>query len=575
MAQSPKEKKSFKDVLQARSRGTDPWNQYDIRAGVSEEALDEGLVDAYLKYRGIDPKHLPRHKKAAHGRSKEFQKWKHENPAIKESINEDEGDHTIIVPSFHDHRHEMRLPNSSEEKAARQHLKKMGRHEIGGSIAVHKQTGEIHMLHGSNVYGDNMKHSHIPGLHKEEHEAVYGGDSGRSGEPSNSEGHPEVPLKRKMLKKEEVEELLESPKNAWQNRMKNKHGHVVFHDSDHPSTKNELTHAYKIVDGKKHHVGSFNILTNKEVTNESYSELETEKDKDGHQVLTKKGQEQLQKYKDEQEENKRRAKIAKNSHYEKYKTSSKTTSSHLVPNKESFEIHKDRVDPAIDLVKKNIGGAEKPKKKLLQEPEKDTQEDSGPPSDPKGTISKVAEETSMKKRALSKSARMIKALYKKHRMVKEEILHEDLSGFGHTMKKFGYERHHESGSHATSWFRRGGHIVTDYGRGQWEHTHFDNPGVSKSGHGQESLEKHLSSLHGMKEDTYDWEKDDKKPATTGKAPKLIKGTEKVDKNAQDSDNQQPAAVLSGGKTMTGQPRDDIEIDPMMKKRPTTNNDQQK
>ena len=35
-------------------------------------------------------------------------------------------------------------------------------------------------------------------------------------------------------------------------------------------------------------------------------------------------------------------------------------------------------------------------------------------------------------------------------------------------------------------------------------------------------------------------------------------------NAETKESPQAAAVLSGGKTMTGVPRDTIEIDPMMK-----------
>jgi len=65
----------------------------------------------------------------------------------------------------------------------------------------------------------------------------------------------------------------------------------------------------------------------------------------------------------------------------------------------------------------------------------------------------------------------------------------------------------------------------------------------------------------MKEETYDHEKEDKSVATYGKT--------KVQKLAVDgTTNQAPeaAAVLKGGKTLTGEPRDTIEIDPMMQSR---------
>lgn len=68
----------------------------------------------------------------------------------------------------------------------------------------------------------------------------------------------------------------------------------------------------------------------------------------------------------------------------------------------------------------------------------------------------------------------------------------------------------------------------------------------------------------MKEELYDHEKEDKPTTSYGKKPKMsvTKPTDNVGENKPDA-----AAVLTGGKTLTGQPRDTIEIDPMMRKRP--------
>jgi hypothetical protein len=68
----------------------------------------------------------------------------------------------------------------------------------------------------------------------------------------------------------------------------------------------------------------------------------------------------------------------------------------------------------------------------------------------------------------------------------------------------------------------------------------------------------------MKEDIYDHEKDDKSIATYGKKPKMSK-TE--DKAGMGENKPEAAAVMSGGTTLTGQKRDVVEIDPMMRKRP--------
>lgn len=66
----------------------------------------------------------------------------------------------------------------------------------------------------------------------------------------------------------------------------------------------------------------------------------------------------------------------------------------------------------------------------------------------------------------------------------------------------------------------------------------------------------------VSEEMYDHEKEDKSTAPVGKTVKLQKpGVDAVTKEAPKA-----AAVLTGGKTMTGEPRDTIEIDPMMKMR---------
>ena len=68
----------------------------------------------------------------------------------------------------------------------------------------------------------------------------------------------------------------------------------------------------------------------------------------------------------------------------------------------------------------------------------------------------------------------------------------------------------------------------------------------------------------VKEDTYDWEKADKSVASPGKKPKMDKSNEKT---GEATTKPKAAAVLSGGTTMTGAPRDTIEIDPSMRNRP--------
>ena len=78
--------------------------------------------------------------------------------------------------------------------------------------------------------------------------------------------------------------------------------------------------------------------------------------------------------------------------------------------------------------------------------------------------------------------------------------------------------------------------------------------------GAQLVKSIVKGKRAVKEEIYDHEKEDKSVATYGKKPKFQKpGMDSVTKESP-----QAAAVLSGGKTLTGEPRDTIEIDPMMK-----------
>jgi hypothetical protein len=72
--------------------------------------------------------------------------------------------------------------------------------------------------------------------------------------------------------------------------------------------------------------------------------------------------------------------------------------------------------------------------------------------------------------------------------------------------------------------------------------------------------KSLYKKHRMvKEDLYDHEKEDKSVASYGKKPKVEK------QDAYGDEDSQAAMILKGGTTLTGQPRDTLEIDPVMRK----------
>jgi hypothetical protein len=76
--------------------------------------------------------------------------------------------------------------------------------------------------------------------------------------------------------------------------------------------------------------------------------------------------------------------------------------------------------------------------------------------------------------------------------------------------------------------------------------------------------KSIYKRKNMKEETFDTEKEDKSVATYGKKPKLTDNEKKLDATNGKSS---AAAIMTGGTTLTGTPRDTVEIDPMMKLKP--------
>ena len=75
--------------------------------------------------------------------------------------------------------------------------------------------------------------------------------------------------------------------------------------------------------------------------------------------------------------------------------------------------------------------------------------------------------------------------------------------------------------------------------------------------------KALYKRKNVKEETYDWEKEDKSVQTYGKKP-TVQMTDKKDSYGEEKPK--AAITMTGGTTLTGTKRDDVQIDPMMKKR---------
>jgi len=80
---------------------------------------------------------------------------------------------------------------------------------------------------------------------------------------------------------------------------------------------------------------------------------------------------------------------------------------------------------------------------------------------------------------------------------------------------------------------------------------------------ESTLSRVKKYLKKIDEELYDHEKDDKTSDVKGTAPKL----EKAEDQSRRGEAPTAKAVLSGGKTETGKPRDTIEIDPALRNRP--------
>jgi len=94
-----------------------------------------------------------------------------------------------------------------------------------------------------------------------------------------------------------------------------------------------------------------------------------------------------------------------------------------------------------------------------------------------------------------------------------------------------------------------------------------DPSVMSPGEGiaeKMTTAQRVKSIHKkLKEEMYDHEKADKSVVTYGKKPKF----EKAEKDEGGEKKPSAAAILTGGKTLTGQPRDTVELDPLMRNRP--------
>jgi hypothetical protein len=514
--------------------GTDPNEPWSARAGITES--EAGFLSSYLKSRGINPEFVSRDTKISHAKSAEFSKWKRDHrfddPADtvssvtrdkmksqREEVQFDEAK-TIqgtALDKFRQAAAERARKHDDFERAMKaRHA--AGKEDMKGSIdRLEKQLNKEE----SGEFMKNVKKK--VAATKADRYTHYSKTS--KDMPNTSDTYAQMAKHQKKLSQEESEvneadqkfidslnKLAKTHKvgdsvtvnskffgkqKGKVTKVDNQSVHVVRdgkssaekypHDAvvkeEVVTEKNDShTHAAHYEDPKTGEWTGMNLLIAKD--DEDAIRQANEKCKEGCR-LTK-----VERHITVKEEVEQIDEISKST-LDSYKDKSSASLKNAKMNRDAAEPGKNMSKAFADLHAKSNAIAKKRVKGLMgylqrkqgvkpmgEDVYQDTQAATQTAFD-MGTAADQTEPIYSRKKEMSKSARMIKSLYKKHKMVKEEL--------------------------------------------------------------------------------YDHEKEDKSVSTYGKKPKV----EKVE--ADGDENNQAAMVLKGGKTLTGQTRDTLEIDPVMRK----------
>lgn len=535
--------------------GTDPNEPWSVRAGITES--ERGMLHDYLKSRGINPDFVSKDTKISHAKSHEFHKWKRDHmfddpinyvsttvadKMKKQRAQTEDVEHLdevspetltsyILKTSSKD-------PKRAEprKKATSKLAKIMAKRpvdpkaprystNIGEGFDDHEEIAkELIRRHGMNVTKDHLK-----ALENErdsrgalDHDAVMAkvramGAMTEDKKPTALDKFRKASAEREKKHAEVEKQSKEKPdmKGAIDRLEK----HLNKEAADAGVSKSKETSFHKKLDklvhstfGKRKDEMKEEVEQIDELNYDTVKSLYKKRRDDFHgdQVgKKKKGKEvsaknvsrsisRLMGSKPTQKEEVEQIDELKQSTLASYKDKSTASLKNAQMNRDAAEAGKHMSKGFADLHAKSDAIAKKRVKGLKgylqrkvgmkptsEDVFQDTQAATQTAFD-MGTQADDREPTYSKRKEMSKSARMIKALYKKHKMVKEEI--------------------------------------------------------------------------------YDHEKEDKSVATYGKKPK-------VEKLEVYDDEAQAAMVLKGGKTLTGQTRDTLEIDPVMRKANNNNNNQ--
>jgi len=465
----------------------DPWSSFS-------EASEEQLLMRYLNSRGINPNFVSKDTKISHSKSGEFLKWKNDHQFAEQVIYEGVDKEDVLsfdIPLFirilelarEDVKEDMELHRITERLLSIRKkgvltmddyefiagIKKLKEEMLEEGIFTDDESIAKHLVkkYGKNVDSHQIKLAHH--FHPEKHKTT----------PERIANHVNRLLGKPVTEEEELEEGVFTDDESIAKHLVKKHGKDVrpsdiklamhFHPEPHKTSLERIAgHVKRLVGGPKpvteDKMPKPTALDKfrKASAEREKKHNETEKSSGGMTSAIDRLQKHLNKESSEfMKDVKKKVAVAKSDRYTHYSKTSKD-----MPN---------TADTYAQMAKHQ--------KKLAKE---DVYQDSQAATQTCFDGANNTDDTTMnKKRGMSKSARMIKALYKHHKMVKEDM--------------------------------------------------------------------------------YDHEKEDKSVQTYGKKPKFQKPDEENNKSED-----KPAAVMTGGTTLTGEKRDEVEIDPMMKNRPGQN-----
>ncbi len=506
--------KNLRDIVKknptpAKPRfGVDPSDPWSAKAGIYEAG---GTLDQFLSSRGINPKFVSKDTKISHAKSSAFIKWKQDHVVEETQLDEDKWLNRFlssrgIDPKFVTTDKKVSYSKSGEfAKWLRDHKpderlqKEENLDEVSGmgirSSRSHEPTQSDHDTVKKHLKNLMAIHSDEPTATPAVHRAIKKvSTAGTTSTKTRSremlraliQKHS-IPIDaehRALLNREQVEESkkltsLDKFRKASAEREK-KHAEIEKQSKEKPDMKGAIDRLEKHLN--KEEAG---------VSKAKETKFHTSLDKLVHKTFGPSPSEKKEKQKMKKEEVGQIDEISKST-LDSYRDKSSASLKNAKMNRDAAEPGKNMSKGFADLHAKSNAIAKKRVKGLtgyLQRKQgikpmgedvfQDTQAATQMPFDGANNT----DDSSVMKREMSKSARMIKSLYKNKN---------------------------------------------------------------------------------MKEDMYDWEKDDKSTKGYGKKPKMTT-TDKAESYGESKPD--ALAVMKGGKTLTGQDRDTVEIDPSMKKRP--------